>query len=66
VLEESADIQTRHKIYDKWVDLRPDHQDSTPINPESTRSEFDSLTSKISKLRAEIVAAVEAQVLAGK
>ena len=58
-----ADIDRRHRLYDRWVDLRLDNEASTPISPGTTRAEFDSLTSQISARRAEIVEAVESELL---
>ena len=56
----------RHKIYDGLVDYRLDRSDTTPIDPERTRGDFDELSKTIAQLRGEIVEKIEGMILGGK
>lgn len=46
-------VQKRHLIYDGLVDTRLDGDETTPIDPDSKRSEFKRLSQEISARRAQ-------------
>ena len=56
----------RHRLYDRWVDVRLDGSDTTPIAPAQTRADFNALSEEITSLRAEVISEIEASILGAK
>lgn len=52
-LQEASD--KRHHIYDHLVDMRLDHEDTTPIDPAARRSDFDELSKRMTEYRAQML-----------